>query len=439
MKSPKLDSRDFFIRNYTLIAFSTLSLLIFTFGLLNSRPAADDYCFGNSVENFGTLGSLKSYIFGWTPTYSSYAFVHYFLGILNTPTSLIAGLLVGNIIFFFLLFKIFAKVGIKSDAVVYVLLVLVLGLIVWVSGSYTGENLLWYSFFWISSLVVHTIPVVLGSWIFLNINELNLKLLVFLTLILGGMGFAETVAWFGIYAVVAFVQRMYFKRNWNPRLLLASALLAVVAIISYKMPGTGKRSALMDSIRGQKLELNIPDLFISFVQNSGKHVLEIVSFRGFLAAWIAGFLITLLLQNSLQVKPINIGVFSFLVGAFQLITASLAGVFSYFAPWHGTATSISWFISLTFFSIIFWKKVLRKLKRNQAIILNITFTIVLGTMSLVYLHAVVGNIETRSAEWDKRWREGSVAPVPALDINGRNLVEDTESEWVVNCYSGWRD
>jgi hypothetical protein len=439
MKAQKIESRNFVNRNFILWVFSGMFFLVFTYGLLNSRPAADDYCFGNSVENFGTLGSLQSYIFGWTPTYSSYAFVHYFLGVLNTPTSLIAGLILGNVVFFFLLYKIFDRVGINPDAVIYTLLILALGLIVWISGSYSGENLLWYSFFWISSLVVHTIPVVLGSWIFLNINKFSLKLLVLLTVVLGGMGFAETVAWFGIYAVIAIAQRIHFTRNWNPRLLLISAILAVVAIISYKMPGTGKRSALMDSIRGQKLELNIPDLFVSFVQYSGKHVLEIVSFRGFLAALIAGFLITVLIQNSPQVKPVNIGVFSFLVGAFQLITASLAGVFSYFAPWHGTATSISWFISFTFFSIIFWKKVLTKLKKDQAIILNIILTIVLGTMSLVYLHAVVGNIETRSAEWDKRWRDGSVSPVPALDINGRNLVEDTESAWVVNCYSGWRD
>jgi len=422
-----------------LLAISGLTAIIFVEGLLNSRAAADDYCFGNSVENFGILGSLGSYIFGWTPTYSSYAFVHYFLAIFNSPTSLIIGLILGNTMFFLLCFLTLLKTGVDRQHSKNVFLVLFMFQLVWISGSYSGQNLLWYSFFWISTLAVHTFPFALGTWLFLNIKDLSLKILIVLLLVLGGMGFAETAGWSITYFTIALIQRIYLNRGWNSRLLLASILLFGITLISYKMPGTGKRAALMNSIRGHKLEINLPDLFQSFIQYSKKHASEVISVRGFVAALLAGLLITALLKNSSKINVNYIVAFTFLVGTLQLFMAALAGVFSYFAPWHGTSTSISWSICATFIFVKFWQRILPKLKNHIIFSLSLVATLLLGTMSAVFTNALVGNIGARSVAWDKRWVEGSSIPVPAIDINGQNLVEDTESSWVKNCYSGWRD
>jgi hypothetical protein len=260
-----------------------------------------------------------------------------------------------------------------------------------------------------------------------------------LMIVLGGMGFAETAAWSVTYFIVALTQRIYLKWEWNSRLLLASILLFGITIISYKMPGTGKRSALMDSIRGHKLEINFSDLLQSFVEYSKKHASEIISVRGFVAELLAGLLIAVLLRTSNKINVNYVVAFTFLVGTLQLFMAALAGVFSYFAPWHGTSTSISWSMCATFTSVKLWRRVLPKLKHDIVVSLSLVATLMLGTMSAVFANVLVGNIGSRSVAWDKRWAEGSFSPVPAIDIDGQNLVEDTESSWVKNCYSGWRD
>lgn len=415
-----------------------LFFLVFITGLVNSRPAADDYCFANSIENFGVAGSLKSYILGWTPIYSSYAFVHVFLGVVNTPSSLLIGLIIANAILVFILVKISGKiVGSFSDSIRLATIVY-MGLMIWLSGGYSGGNLLWYATFWISSVVVHTAPAYIGFLLFIKARNLSSRHMIVSALLLGGLGFAETVGWAISFLVFALFNRIFLDKIWNQAFIKIGVILVFISIASYQMPGTAKRAELMDSIRGQKLDIDFRDLTVSVVQYSGKHFLEILSIRGFLAALLVGFLVQKIVNNSNRNFYLKVSSVFFVLASVQLITASLAGVFSYYAPWHGTTPSIFFFLCFSFLVSHFIQGRKWKNRLNDGNTINLLIAI-LGLLACTYTMSIVENIIGRSGEWDQRWRNGTTNAVPSIDLNGRNLVEDTESGWVINCYTGWRD
>lgn len=437
MKKASLESKVKSLDVYVALSIGLFSL-VFIIGLINSRPAADDYCFANSIENFGTAGSLKSYVLGWTPIYSSYAFVHLFLGIINTPSSLLIGLIIANAILILILIKISGEIVDSFADSIRLASIAYMGLIIWLSGGYSGGNLLWYSTFWISSVVVHTAPAYLGFLLFIKARYLSSRQLVFSALLLGGLGFAETVGWSISFLVFALLYRIFFDKIWNRAFITIGIILVFISVVSYKMPGTAKRTELMDSIRGQKFDIDFRNLVLSVIQYSGKHFLEILSVRGILAALLVGFLVQKIVHQTNRSFFLKISSTFFILASVQIVTASLAGVFSYYAPWHGTTPSIFFFFCLSFLVSHFIQA--RKSKNNlidrnmQSLAIGI-----LGLLACIYTMSIVENIVGRSGEWDQRWRDGTTITVPSTDLNGRNLVEDTESGWVFNCYTGWRD
>lgn len=408
-------------------------LLVILASLNAARPAADDYCFGALVREKGSLGMFWSYMTTWTGNYSTYALIATFLGISNSPSTFNLILLFNLGLQVYLLGFSVKKI-IKVEIPFRIAVGLFAAAIIFLQGGYSGGSLLWYSAYWMGGFI-HLYPASLGIALSVLVISKEIKnrkpLLVVGSFVLAGFGFAESMAWGTTWLLIAIYLKLRNKQEPNIKSIsILGCMTLVCTLVAYSLPGTALREKAMDAVRGGPREpVSIQYLF-DIMKYMLLHSNGIFSIRGLVASFLIGILLGRLVNRSLN-KEI---MFLSIAVLMQLFFGATAGVFSYFAPWHGITSSV--LLLLLFISIfanigIFRRaSFLRNVAAEKILILLTLFAILVSLQELQVL-------DFRKTNWDNRYFTASKMAVPARDLNGNYLVEDTDTAWVLNCYNRW--
>jgi hypothetical protein len=408
-------------------------------GYFLSRPAADDYCFMSSINDNGVLNSYLRYTVYWTSSYSSYFLTHFFLGINNGWIGLAVGLAACN----YLGYKL-VQPGIlwpfsntrDNHATVRII---VLGMLLWVMFGYQGQNLYWYSLYWFSSMTIHTMPIALGSYLITRINQFSTKKVLILTLILGGFGFAESVAWMIVFYTFALIPYFTTAGKINVKYLYSAVLLTGTNIIGFFLPGRRIRQEAMSDWKVIP-DFNLLNLFEEVIRYSFSLASEIFSISGIAVVLIVGAIVSMNTKSRDIKLSREILAGSTFVTLILYITCALGAIYSYSQPWQTSSLSASsYFTLLLLVNLLFSKLQVKESISQSGKIATLLLTAVISISSFAISGKVSMAMADRAGLWDSRWDRATTEPVPVLSTIGISMVMDTEGDpWVTSCYRNAR-
>ena len=260
-----------------------------------------------------------------------------------------------------------------------------------------------------------------------------------LTLILGGFGFAESVAWMIMFYTFAFIPYFTAAGRINVKYLYSAVLLTGTNTIGFFLPGRRIRQEAMSSWKVIP-DFNLLNLFEEVVRYSFSLAREIFSINGVVVVIIVGAIINMHAKSRDTKIYREILAGSIFVTMILYITCALGAIYSYSQPWQTSSLSASsYFTLLLLVNLLISKFQVKESISQSGKIVTLLLTTVISISCFAISAKVSMSMAERAGLWDLRWDRATTEPVPVLSTIGISMVMDTEGDpWVRSCYRNAR-
>jgi hypothetical protein len=412
-------------------------LIIFSLALWGilfflARPAADDYCAMSNVSINGSVKTILSYISTGTPNYSAFS-------LLFIPLELSTAPVIFNVLLILLFLISVIMVGYSlrilhiQDIRVQVIACFITSLII-LNGGYFNETLGWYSFFWLSSVVVHTIVIPFGFLALALISSGRVKSItftLFLAFILNGFSPVEAIT-FGLISILLSLFTIRSKREISVKGLIFGGSILIMQVVVNLLPSSTSRFEAFTFKTG---------FFERFKEAIIFHLAGIIEVKSILFALSLGVFLGIISKEN-QLIPFRLVPLLAFGFCSSLVLTSIGEARSYRAVWHGVLPSLLFHvflvsIAMCLFLLLFSSKLSRILRMD---LVNY-YLILISLVAIFSLVAPLQLMQNRMNSWDTRWiaqETSQLVSVPIVTRFGNQLLADTESDWVKGCFVGWK-
>lgn len=414
-----------------------------TFHLL--RPAADEYCYEARLERLGFVRVFFDAMINNNPNFAQ-IFVLFGFREIGIDFRIVQFLIYISLIFCISLFLRTILKDVQTRIVpVYTLTasVFFIATISTVDSAAWGDSGVFItSFFWPagqSRLMAIIILLLLLVSIFQN-RKYRKKTDYILVSLLFGLGEAELLAVSLLFLILVFSELRFdrkvfgFYRNFG-----VATFGFILFAFKYFWPGSQVRLAKLDqSMRGGQ-EFSWSDKTIDLLRtNNERLIVESVSISAIALSFALGILLGLIIRarGSSNVETLYKARFATLVlFCLSILIAELtvmASLFAYLQSWHYS----SWLILsyMAFFSLGLWCSLISNNPARKFLLLISALVILSTITNIVNNYQKISELlSNRATDFDSR-THGQRISIPLLSVDGKELTQDVESDWVYECF-----
>jgi hypothetical protein len=223
----------------------------------------------------------------------------------------------------------------------------------------------------------------------------------------------------------------------------------ILSVYLRNSPGSKIRERALDIAmrNGEEFEFN-SQAFELFRWNLRRHFIEAVSLNSIAYCLLTGFTLIAILKlcnTELCLSSSRFGwafVIFLLLSALAMIGNVLGSLIAYLQTWHYSSFVI--FLSVAFFSLGGWSalkviELFRRYSNFQDLLVLISFIFIVILQSIIFDRVIQFEqlssqryvlFESRSSA-DSR---GDAISIPLVALDGRELTEDIDSDWVAACF-----
>jgi hypothetical protein len=419
------------------IFFAFFALLLWVVGFVLARPAADDYCGISSATANGFVRSLISYWSSGSPLYSALIFS-------LIPLTFSAGAPIIFNVSLVLFFVISCLALVSALKILNVLhskdfeikfLLSTLAMLIVLSSGYFGETLGWYTFFWMSSVVVHTLPIFFGVLILsaLYVGKIrSLGISIALAVFLAGFSIVEPIT-VAVLAVIIGLRTLKSNREITNNAFVFGFTILFIQLAMLAHPGTNSR---LDAFSFES------SIFERFGAAVIFHLAGIIEIKSTLVVIFLGIFLAYTSSVSF-INTFKISLFFLMGFLVSLLLTAVGEAQTYRAVWHGIMPSLFFHIFATTFtmSLCLHKSIrVDRIDFDKKIISGL-YVSIFSLFAIFALLWPVQLLHDRMTAWDSRWivqNSTQLVPVPVTTKFGNQLLADTELKWASECFIGWK-